>query len=215
MNDSSIPAADPAPADALTQVYSLAIAIAERAEADKVVGPHTLAGETLGKCFGLSPVALTESLEAAAAQIGNGSLTGVEGTLASQGVVLNALFNLLTKHAFKEPRTAEELSAYLKLALRAQAQSASALSALAEIKQGPRVVVTKQLNAAHQQIVNNAAAGETPRVRRVRSRSAQPAALPEPPPLPDHAQMDARIPREAAPAHQPVEPVDEIHRSAD
>jgi hypothetical protein len=214
MNDSSIPAANPAPAGALTQVYSLAIAIAERAEADKVVGPHTLAGETLGTCFGLSPATLTESLKSAATEIVKGSLTGVEGTLASQGVVLNALFNLLTKHAFKEPRTAEELSTFMKLALRAQAQSAHALAALAEIKQGPRVVVTKQLNAAHQQVVNNVSDG-APQPARRKSGRPRPASLPKPSPIPDYAQMDTRSPREAAPAHQPVEPVDEVHRSAE
>jgi type II secretory pathway component PulJ len=134
--------------------------------------------------------------------------------LASQAATLDTLFHHLTQLAFRDPRTTDEFSAYLKLALRAQAQSANALAAVAEIKQGPRVVVAKQLNAAHQQVVNNVVEGASRPARR-KSVSPRPALLSESSPLPDYAQMDTRSPREAAPAHQPVEAVGEVHRPAE
>ena len=61
--------------------------------------------------------------------------------------------------SFENPRTADDFSAWFKPALRAQAQSANALEIPANLKQGPRVVVTRQLNAAQQHVVNNGPEG--------------------------------------------------------
>lgn len=131
------------------------LTIEDQPRADAITGPHRLAAETMGKLFFMEPDALSNSLEAAAVAINGGSLVGVEGTLASQGTTLNVLFQRLVMVALEKPRTAEEFATYFKLALRAQAQSANALEILANLKQGPRVVVTGQLNAAQQQVIHN------------------------------------------------------------
>ena len=159
----SLPSPEPAPGEALALLLNHAIALADRPDADKITGPHALAGETLSKVFGVNATALTESLATVATEISAGTLTGLEGTLASQAATLNGLFHILTRHTFKEPRSPEEISLFLKLALHAQAQSTRALEVLATIKQGPRVVIAGQLNSAHQQIVNNTVPG-VPRV---------------------------------------------------
>ena len=91
----------------------------------------------------------------AAKAINSGSLVGVESTLSSQAVALNALFHRSTQFSFDGPRSAADFAAYMKLALRAQAQSASALEIVANLKSGPRVVVTGQINAANQQVIHN------------------------------------------------------------
>jgi hypothetical protein len=198
----------------LNDALALALAVADAPRADTVTNAHDLAGKTIGKLTDTVCAAVTTRLQQEAKAISEGRLDSVEGRLAAQAVTLDTLFHQLTQFAFGEPRTLDNFSGYLKLGLRAQAQSADALAALAEIKRGPRVVVTKQLNAAHQQIVNNDGLNPARPVRRKVAKSNQ-EALPEPSPHSDHAQMDTRSPREAAPAHQRVAAVDEIHRPAD
>ena len=181
------------------------LTIEDQPRADAITGPHRLAAETMGKLFCMEPDALFNSLEAAAVAINGGSLVGVEGTLASAGTTLNVLFQRLACVALEKPRTAEELTAYMKLALRAQAQSANTLEILANLKQGPRVVVTGQLNAANQQVIHN---GPEPMKRaKARKSDSKPTsgkrgrALPETSNMPDasfqthtakqHAALDA------------------------
>ena len=190
-------------------------ATTDQPRAEKVTSPHGMAAETLAKLTSTDATALAACLEKDARAINDGSLNSVEAKLASQATTTNALFCRLTQIAFDKPLTMENFSSYLKLALRAQAQSATALIALAEIKQGPRVIVAKQLNAALQQIVNNGAAPDETRLplRRKNGRP-QPASLPEPSPLTTYAPMVSRSPREATPEHSPLESVGEIHRSA-
>lgn len=124
-------------------------------EAERTTSPHGLAAQTLGKLFGADARALEENMAEAAKAINGGSLIGVEGVLSSQAIALNAMFHRLTQTACEKPRTPDEFAVWFKIALRAQAQSANALEMLANMKQGPRVVVTGQLNAANQQVVNN------------------------------------------------------------
>lgn len=205
----------PSGPDALALVLQKALAEADRPRAETITNAHEQAGKTIGKLTGTVCAAVAARLQQDATAISEGRLDAVEARLASQAVTLDTLFHHLTQFAFRDPLSADDFSSYLKLALKAQAQSTTALVALAEIKAGPRVVVTKQLNAAHQQIVNNGAVDAPARRAPRKASRAQPAFLPEPSPLPDHAQMDTRSPREAAPAHQPVVPVDELHRSAD
>ena len=153
---SPAPASDDQTAgESLALMLSSALAVARRPEADKITNPHAQAAKTLATVFSGDATALTESLTAAATEISGGSLTGIESTLASQAATLDALFHLITRHAFKEPLTPADLSTYLKLALRSQAQSTRALEVLANIKQGPRVVIAGQLNTASQQVVQN------------------------------------------------------------
>ena len=113
------------------------------------------AGQTIGRLTGTETGAVTGLLEKDIDDISSGQLRPVEERLASQAVTLDVLFHHLTRFAIRDALPPGVFCTYMKLALRAQHQSAAALAALAEIKQGPRVVLAGQLNAAHQQIVNN------------------------------------------------------------
>ena len=124
-------------------------------EAERITSPHGLAAQTLKMLFGANSDSLEENMTEAAKAINGGSLVGVEGSLASQAIALNAMFHRLAQVSFEKPRTADDFSAWFKLALRAQAQSANALAVLANLQRGPSVVVTGQLNAAHQQVIHN------------------------------------------------------------
>jgi len=80
-----------------------------------------------------------------------------EEMLTAQAYTLDALFNTLTRRSLMN--MGEHLEAteqYMRLALRAQAQSRSTLEALAEIKNPRNVAFVKQANVAHgPQQVNN------------------------------------------------------------
>lgn len=221
----ALPEAAPASAeDIFALALSRALALADAPSADRITSPHALAATTLGKIFSLDTGALAQSLEASAREISGGTLTGLEGTLASQAATLNALFHRLTQFTFQEPRSTDDFTAHLKLALRAQHQSAAALAALAEIKQGPRVLVARQINAAQQQIVQNGpASGHTAAPRIVRSAKSRnpararprdtPQALPTPSTSQAYAPLDTRSSLQTAPRHSELEAVAPVHRS--
>lgn len=192
-------------------------------KAERITGPHALAAETLGKLFSVDKGALEQSLEAAALEINGGSLTGVEGTLASQAATLNGIFHQITQFVFAEARTADDFSTYLKLALRAQSQCASALEILANTKQGPRVIIAKQLNAANQQVVNNGSLGTAATEKDAscivrsakskklpRARESSSFLLPQSPLR--HAPLDSRRSRKTTPDDPTVATMDQVHR---
>ena len=79
-------------------------------EAERITSPHGLAAQTLGKVFGANTSSLEENMAEAAMAINGGSLVGVEGTLSSQAVALNALFHRLTQFSFEGPRSAAEFA---------------------------------------------------------------------------------------------------------
>jgi len=86
----------------------------------------------------------------------NGDLTAYEGVLAAQASSLDVIFNNLARRAM-ESDYLDQFEGYLKLALRAQAQSRATIGALAELKNPPIMGYVRQANIAHgPQQVNNA-----------------------------------------------------------
>ena len=96
--------------------------------------------------------------------INRGDLTRCEAMLGAQAVALNAMFAELARRATLQfgsyPETMER---YMRLALKAQAQSRATVETLAAMK-NPPVVFARQANINHggQQQVNNGATPTTP-----------------------------------------------------
>lgn len=107
----------------------------------------------------LGDIGITETFRALrdrADAMSRGDLSGAEALLAAQASSLNAIFAEMARRAASN--MGEYLGAtetYLRLALKAQAQSRATLETLAAIKAGP-VVIARQANIAHgPQQVNN------------------------------------------------------------
>lgn len=86
----------------------------------------------------------------------SGDLADVEAVLLAQAYNLNAIFNHLAQRAHKN--MGEYLGAfetYMRLALKAQAQSAKTIEMLAAIKNPPAVAFVKQANIGNAVQVNN------------------------------------------------------------
>lgn len=116
----------------------------------------------------LDPVALMGELEARAAGLASdGSLAQLEALLLSQAHTMDAVSNVLLRKAAQMP-SAEAMEGYLRLGLKAQAQSRATVSALADLKRPRQTAFVRQANIAHgPQQVNNGGAyandeGRTP-----------------------------------------------------
>lgn len=124
----------------------------------------------------LGDISITETFHALrdrAEGMSRGDLSGAEALLAAQASSLNAIFAEMARRAASN--MGEYLGAtetYLRLALKAQAQSRATLETLAAIKAGP-VVIARQANIAHgPQQVNNCA-NVTQRARAENSEEAK------------------------------------------
>lgn len=109
-------------------------------------------------CETLSVAELGFALNDMVNQIGKGDMSSVERLLTTQAVALNTLFGECARMAAKNmgnrlPAT----EAYMRMALKAQQQSASTLKILGEIKSPRQVAFIKQQNnaAGHQQVNNS------------------------------------------------------------
>lgn len=91
------------------------------------------------------------------AKIKAGDLSDLEATLAAQVVTLDTIFNELARRAgLNMGQYMSAAETYMRLALKAQAQTARTVEVLAAMK-NPPVVFAKQANIAHgHQQVNNA-----------------------------------------------------------
>ena len=88
----------------------------------------------------------------AADAVNNGNMNGPERMAMCQAKILDLLFNELLRRGMAvidQP----EFETIMKLALKAQAQSAKALETIAILKKP--AIFAKQLNMAHQQVVSN------------------------------------------------------------
>jgi hypothetical protein len=134
--------------------------------ANLMLAPETLHAVLLsahlkGSLDGAGTNEILAGLKAQVARVNSGDMTGVESLLLSQALSLNSLFVGLHDR-FKVNATAGYLQAaetYMRLALKAQAQSRATLETLSAIK-NPPVVYAKQANfaAGHQQVLNAAGA---------------------------------------------------------
>ena len=95
-----------------------------------------------------------------------GDLKPVEGLLLAQGITLNAIFaDMADRAAMNIGHHPEAVERYMRLALKAQAQSRATLEALAEVKNPMRFAYVRQANIANgpQQVNNGRADTVCPR----------------------------------------------------
>lgn len=89
------------------------------------------------------------------AAVNKNDLSGLEQMLFGQAIALNAMFNEFARRATGADRISN-MESYMRLSLKAQAQSRATLQTLAEIKNPRPVAFVKQQNIAHgHQQVNN------------------------------------------------------------
>lgn len=120
--------------------------------------PSVMAGITVESFIGqnsngleLNP--LIEVLKSQVEEVKQGNVSSLESILTAQTITLNAIFNSLALKASQAQYT-DHLEVYLKLALKAQAQSRSTIEAISAL-QNPTVHL-KQTNIAHgHQQINN------------------------------------------------------------
>jgi hypothetical protein len=158
---------------------------------------------------------ITAALSDECASINSGDLAPIERRLSIQGASLDRLYHHLMHTVLNAKLPHDLFERYLRLALKAQAQSSTTLEALANIKQGPRIVIARQANVASQQVVNNNASAEPQRIVRStqnRDRSRTRARLASPS-TPQNATLDPPSTPEAIPSHPPLEAVAKCHRT--
>ena len=109
--------------------------------------------------------ALKDELATYARAAQAGDLSRNEAMLSAQATTLDLLFNKLTRQAVGHIGTsAETVSHYLKLALRAQGQCRATAETLHEMKYPQAVSFVQQANIAHgPQLVNNCPRADEPR----------------------------------------------------
>lgn len=152
---------------------------------------------------------LLAALNDQAKGVSEGDLARPEAMLMTQASTLDALFNELTRRAM----SAEYLphyDAYLRMALKAQAQARATVEALAELKNPRPVLIAKQANVGGNVQVNN---GVPAVVARARKTSNPPTELLEN----DHGQVTRLVAGATSTTGRTdpnVEAVDPIHRSA-
>ena len=127
---------------------------------------------------------LREEISRACDDVNEGNMRLPERMALAQAHTLNHLFNRLTQRAFTN-LGGPWFEPYMRLALRAQAQSARTLETLATLK--TPTIFAKQLNVANQQVVTN---GAPP----VAATPSVPGALPEPRPIVRFAKSEILTP---------------------
>jgi hypothetical protein len=118
---------------------------------------NAITHRNFAKDFGeINLTASCEAMREKAAKVQSGDLSELEETLITQTVTLNAIFNTMARRAALN--MGEHLQAtetYMRMALKAQAQSRATMETLAEIKYPKSPTFVKQQNNAYQQQVNN------------------------------------------------------------
>ena len=89
-----------------------------------------------------------------------GDMTTPEAMLLAQAHTCEAIFHEFARRSLRSD-TMPKLEAYMRMALKAQQQSASTLRVLGELKSPKQIAFIKQANVAHQQQVNNCTAPPT------------------------------------------------------
>jgi hypothetical protein len=155
--------------------------------------------------------AYVERLSAQSQAVVDGDLSALERMLVTQAGTLDAIFN----HAAAKAASASHLpqqEAFMRQALKAQAQCANTVKVLGELKTPKSVSFIKQQNNATQQQVNNGVAPSTV----TRAHEEKPIESNE---LlaNDHGTttMDTGAASEAGGGNQTMEAVGAVHRTAD
>jgi hypothetical protein len=148
-----------------------------------------------------------------ASAVHEGNLAGLEETLTSQAVALNAIFNEMARRAaLNMGEYIDKTEIYLRLGLKAQAQCRATLETLFEMKNPRPLAFVKQANIANgPQQVNNGLppAGSPSRTETPAHQSNELLGL-------NHEQrVDTRTKDAAGGAHSQLGTVDAIQRSQD
>jgi hypothetical protein len=165
---------------------------------------------------GLSLTEMAQALRVQGDAVNRGDLSEAERMLNGQAVALNAIFNEMARRAALNFGTyLDSAERYLRLALKAQAQSRATVEALAEMKNPHPVAFVKQANIAHgNQQVNN---GPTPKnANSTRTGACAENSQPEPSKLleaSDVERLDTRAPSAASGADSFVETVGALDRA--
>ena len=212
-----VPTAPPAPAtkSRTLQVQATEGRTEDRIMADGAVGgiagnAMTLAAYSQGLFGELSVTDCALSLQATIGAVSRGDLAIAEATLTSQALALDAIFGELARRASVNlGKNLPATETYLRLALKAQAQSRATFETLAAIK-NPPVVYARQanINNGGQQQVNNAA---PPRAPVMNSRTAQNELLE----VPHGNQLDTGAQAPTGRVDSRVETVAAVHRATE
>ena len=151
---------------------------------------------------------LVGCLRALAGNVNGGDLGQAEAMLFNQAAALQSLFSRLVERGMKA-ELLPHFESFMRLALRAQAQSTRTLEVLATVK-NPPVVFAKQANIAQQQQVNNGPA--VPAVTRARNPAPAQSKLLET--LPDE-RLDFGTQGAASGADSKLATVGTVHRPPD
>ena len=152
---------------------------------------------------------LLKVLRVQAEMVNDGNLGRVEWMLLSQATALQSLFSRLVERGMKADLL-PHFESFMRLALRAQAQSTRTLEVLATVKNPP--VFAKQANIAQQQQVNNGPAVPGPEPTRARNPTSGQSKLLEP--LPDE-RLEFGTQGAASGADSQLATVGTVHRPQD
>jgi hypothetical protein len=164
---------------------------------------------------GLDAEGAMQELRRLGDQVNAGDLSRPERMLITQAVTLEALFTRLTERAVAQSGL-PQFEAFMRLGLKAQAQSRLALEALATLKHGPAILARNaQVNVAHgPQQVNNRATDNTAQIQRGVACAAISNIRPNG--LNAHEQtVDASAATQAGASDQELAPVGILNRSKD
>jgi len=151
------------------------------------------------------------AIQGATRRVKAGDLSDLEAMLVSQATALQAIFTNLARRA-QSQQYQRNLEAFLGLALKAQAQSRSTITALVDLKYPRQVAFVKQANISNgpQQVNNGSFEASTPACAHAAEKR-----IPEIKELEvsDGQWLDTRAPRTAIPTHPNLEAVGKGHRS--
>ena len=151
------------------------------------------------------------AIRGATKRVKAGDLSDLEGMLVSQAVALQTIFTSLARRA-QAQQYQRNLESFLSLALKAQAQSRSTISALVDLKYPKTTVIAKQANVANgpQQVNNGSFEASTPAyAHAAESRTLEIKELE----TNDGQWLDARAPGTAVPTHPHLATVGQGHRA--
>ena len=174
-------------------------------------------GNVMGKDVDVN--LMVERLRDTFTEVKGGDLHTMEAMLISQATALQTIFTSLARRA-QDQQLQKHFESFLRLALKAQAQSRATISALVDLKNPRQATFVKQANIAHgPQQVNNGGAGGELREQYALARTHGEQSAPEQNKLleADHGQpsgrMDTRAAQAAERSNQTVEAVEQVHRA--
>lgn len=147
-------------------------------------------------------------------KVQTGDLSEIEETLIAQTVTLNAIFNTMARRAaLNMGAHLQATETYMRMALKAQAQSRATMETLAEIKYPKSATFVKQQNNAYQQQVNNSNHDNFKTNTRTHAHGNYQNPANELLTEASHEKLDARGTRKASGINQDLEAMVEINRS--